>query len=264
MRGVAPWFGLGVLAVVAACALLAPLGGYDVVGDVDPGRAFAPPGADHWLGTDHLGRDVGWRLLLASRAFVGPGLVACLTCALLAVPAGAIAGFVGGPLATGVRGVFTVVAGLPRFVLVLLALSIYGNHPAVLAIAAGCAYAPTLAEAVYERIEGLRHADFLAAHRAHGVGAWRLLTVHLVWGACRRLIARHLLGLFGFLLVLETTLSYLGFGVAQPTPSWGNMLAFDLDYEGSGWAPLLAPAAAIWLVVAATTWVRAGLAEGEP
>jgi len=256
-----PWIGASVLAIVVAAAVLSPLLGYDVVADVNPSRAHADPSAAHWLGTDHLGRDVLSRLLVASRAFVFPGLLACGIAAGLAIPTGALSGFVGGWIARIIRYGFTVVAGLPRFVLVLLALSIYGNDPVVLAIAAGCAYAPALGEAVHERVEGLRGADFLAAHRAHGVPEWRLLGWHVLWGACRKLIARHLLTLFSFFLVLETTLSYLGFGVQQPMPSWGNMLAFDLDYDGAGLVTVLAPAVAIWLVIAAITWARGGLSE---
>lgn len=257
------WLGSIVLIAVVVIAATIPLAGYDVVADVDPRRSFAGPSGQHWLGTDHLGRDLFWRLLLASRAFVGPGLLACLACLLVGLPLGAAAGWLSGWTAKAIRYLFTVVQGLPRFVLVLLALSIYGNHPTVLAIAAGLAYAPTLGEAVFERLEGLRASSFIAAHRAHGVPEWRLLGVHLLWGGCRRLIARHLLALFSFLLILETTLSYLGFGVEQPMPSWGNMLAFDLDHVEAGWMALLAPAGAIWLVIAATTWARQGLAEEE-
>lgn len=263
MTRAASWMGLGILVAVVLASVAAPIAGYDVVGDVDPSRAFASPSPAHWLGTDHLGRDLGWRLLLASRAFVGPGLLACVTTFALALPLGAASGWFGGLPARVIRYGFTVISSLPRFVLVLLVLSIYGNGATVLAIAAGCAYAPTLGEAIHERIEGLRSADFIAAHRAHGVPEWRLLGVHLLWGACRRVIARHLLTLFAFFLVLETTLSYLGFGVQQPYPSWGNMLAFDLDHAQAGWLPLLAPAGSIWAVIAALTWVRRGLEEGD-
>lgn len=254
-------FGGVVLVGVTLAAFASPFLGYDVVASVDPARAFEAPSPDHWLGTDHLGRDIAWRLLLASRHFVLPSLLACLVCVGLAVPMGALSGYVGGRVAGGVRFLFTVVDSLPRFVFVLLVLAIYGNDPVVLALAAGIAYAPTLGEAVHERLESLRSAEYVVANLAHGVPIWRLVGVHLLWAACRRLIARHLLGLFGFFLVLETTLSYLGFGVEQPEPSWGNMLAFDLDHDAAHWIPLLAPAVAIWVVYASTTWVRGALQD---
>jgi len=255
------WVGGGILLLLLLGAVLGPLSGYDVVADVDPQAAFSGPSWAHWLGTDHLGRDVAWRLVIACGPLVGPGLLACATGAALAVPLGTLAGVIGGPVGSAVRFLFTVVEGLPRFVLVLLVLAIYGQAGWILALVAGVAYAPTLGEAIYERLEGLRQADFILASRAHGVPERLLVVVHLLWGACRRLIARHLLGLFAFFLVLETTLSYLEFGVAQPWPSWGNMLAFDLDHADAAPVALLAPAVAIWLVLAATTWVRRGLAE---
>lgn len=255
------WAGLVILGCTVLAAIIGPWLGYDVVGDVNPSGRFAGPSAAHWLGTDHLGRDVAWRLLLASRHFVVPGLQACAICALIGIPLGAASGWLGGPASGVIRYGFTVLDGLPRFVLVLLVLSIYGNDPLILALVAGIAYAPTLGEAIHERLEGLRSAEYVAANRAHGVPEWRLLLVHLLWAACRRLVGRHLLGLFGFFLVLETTLSYLDYGVAQPEPSWGNMLAFDFDHADVHWAPLLAPAAAIWIVYAATTWVRSALED---
>ncbi|MFK7930898.1 MAG: ABC transporter permease [Myxococcota bacterium] len=253
--------GVAILITVVLAAIVGPFLGYDVIADVDASSALQGPSSTHWLGTDHAGRDVAWRLLLACGPFVGPGLVACGVCVSFGLPLGALAGRVGGPVASAVRFAFTIVEALPRFVLVLLALAIYGNDWWVLAISAGVAYAPTLGEAVFERMEGLRSAEYLTANRAHGVPEWRLLTVHLLWAGCRRLILRHLLGLFAFFLVLETTLSYLDFGVQQPNPSWGNMLAFDLDYADATVWVILAPGAAIWAVLAATTWVRAGLSD---
>ena len=261
VRDPLPWLGAAILVTVLLAAVLGPLSGYDVVADADPGRVFAAPSAAHWLGTDHLGRDVAWRLVIATGPLVGPGLLACGVGAALAIPLGTASGVLGGPVATAIRFAFTVVEGLPHFVLVLLVLAIYGHDGLILALVAGVAYAPTLGEAIHERLEGLRQADFILANRAHGVPETQLVLVHLLWGACRRLIARHLLGLFAFFLVLETTLSYLEFGVQQPWPSWGNMLAFDLDYADATPAALLAPALAIWLVLAATTWVRRGLSD---
>src|SRR5690606_13033820 len=84
------------LAVVVLAGLLAPLSTYDVIMDVDPSRAHEGPAAAHWLGTDHLGRDVLMRLVFACQFFVGPGLLACGVALVLAVPAGAVAGFRGG------------------------------------------------------------------------------------------------------------------------------------------------------------------------
>ena len=250
---------LGVMLV----GLLAPLSGYDAIADVDPTRADLGPSAQHWLGTDHLGRDTASRLLLACRSFTGPGLLACLLAAIIGVPAGAIAGYTGGWTAGVVRFGFTVVGSIPRFVLFLLALSIYGSSMWVLAIVAGIAFVPSLGEAVYGRIEELRRADYVVANQAYGVPPWRILWVHLVWAVCRRPIAQKLITLFGYFLVLETTLSYLRVGVSEPTPSWGNMLMFDWGRSINVWN-VAAPALALWMTVGATARLAEATARSEP
>lgn len=259
---VASALGLALLALVVITALLSPLAGYEPGLDVNVGARSLAPSLAHPLGTDHLGRDVLWRLLLACRAFMGPGALACAVAAALAVPAGGLAGFYGGPVGSVLRFGSTVVASVPRFVLVLLVATVYGNSLALLGVAAGVAYAPALLEDVHARVEELRTSEMVLASHAHGVPTWRLLWVHLVIGACGGIILRHLVLLFGFVVVLETTLSYIGgFGVPEPTPSWGNMLVFDWGYDGSV-VSRLAPAVALWATVAATTAVG-GLLGGR-
>jgi peptide/nickel transport system permease protein len=245
-----------VLTFVVALGLSAPLLGYDPAVDVDPSRAGMPPSFGHWLGTDHLGRDIAMRLALACSSFVGPGLAACAVAAALGVPAGALAGYHGGAVASVVRYVFGVLASVPRFVLVLLALAAWGDSTRVLAFVAGLSFVPILGEAVHARIEELRTAEYVLANRAYGLPAWRILWVHLVWAACGPRIARQLVGLFGYFLVLETTLSYIGgFGVQEPTPSWGNMLVFEWGRGGDNPWNVLAPVLALWLTAVATAWL---------
>ena len=254
--------GAGILALVGVAWITSLVGGFDVVADVDPSRAGATASAALWLGADHMGRDVAWRLITASRAFVGPGLLACLVALATAVPSAAWAGHRGGLAAAVVSYAYTVIGAVPRFVLVLLACSIYGNHPWVLATAAGIAYAPALGEAIEGRIVALQSADFVQATRAHGVTGASLLWYHLIWVNGRRLIARHLLYLFGYTLLLETTLSYIGgFGIEEPSPSWGNMLAFEFGIPDGNPLAWAAPALAIWVVIFGTVLLAGSLLE---
>ena len=249
-----------ILLAVLAVALAAPIMGYDIATDVHPNATNLGPSAEHWLGTDHLGRDTFWRLILASQSFAGPGLLACWVAALLAIPAGALAAYRGGAIEAGLRYGFTVLASLPRFVLVLLVCTIYGDDLYLLAIAVGIAYTPTLGEAIFARIESLRSQQFVLANRAYGLSSFRILWFHLVLAACGRLVARHLLSLFAYFLVLETTLSYIGnLGVQEPAPSWGNMLVFEWGTERS--LSVIAPALAIWFTVAAATWLASAFGE---
>lgn len=257
--------GLALVASLGAAWVLALALPYDVVADVDPTRASLGPSLAHWLGTDHLGRDVAWRLLLGSRAFVAPGLLTAVIAGGVGGAAGALAGWFGGPLSALVRYAFTVGGSVPRFVFVLLAGAIFGPDPVVLAVATGIACAPGVGEAVYARLEELRRAEFVLALRAHGVPEARILLYHLLWINARGLVARQVLQAFGFFLVVETTLSYLGgFGVQEPTPSWGNMLAFEFGIPDGNLYAWMAPAAAIWLGILGTALLGQdlGLREG--
>lgn len=252
--------GSAFLVGVVLVALLAPLSGYPVGADVDPTVRSLGPSVRHWLGTDHLGRDVFWRLALASRTFVGPGLLSCGIAALVGVPLGAIAGWRGGPLSLAIRTGLASVAAIPRLVLVLLGCAIYGDGPIALAAITGLGAAPTLAEAVLERIERLRIEEFVLASQAHGLSDLRILALHLVALASGPGIVRRLFETFGAFVVIECTLSYLGgFGVQEPMPSWGNMLAFEW---GRGFASsVVAPALAIWTTVGACVLTSRMFAE---
>lgn len=250
------------LGVVVLIGLVAPFGEWQHALTVEPMRAGQGPSALHPLGTDHLGRDLFARLQLGTAAFAGPGLLACGVALVLAVPSAAISAYRGGPLGQLTRFGFTSLAAIPRFVLVLLVLSIYGDSSTTLALVAGASYVPMLGEAVYERIERLRGEEYVLASQAHGLAGSRILWVHLVWFACGRLIGRHMLSLFAFYLVLETTLSYIGgFGVQEPQPSWGNMLAFEWGRRSALDPGLLAPGIALWVTLALTS--RAGQSLGE-
>lgn len=252
--------GAAALAVVLGIALLSPLAGYPVGADVDMAARSQGPSAAHWFGTDHLGRDVFWRTLLASRAFAGPGLLAAFVTAAVGVPLGAFAGWTGGSAATGVRACLGAVAAIPPVVLVVLGCARFGAGGFALPVLAGIAGVPSLAEAVRARIERLRVDEFVLASRAHGLSDARILAVHLVGVACGRTIARKLVEGFAGFVVLECTLSYLGvFGVPEPVPSWGNMLAFEWG-RGLG-ASFLAPALALWCTVCATVLAARVFAE---
>ncbi len=249
------WATTAFLCAVILAGVFAPWLGYDPVADVDPLRANLPSSATDWLGTDHLGRDIAWRLLLSTSAFVGPGIAASLVAALLGVPAGAWAGFKGGWIAAAVRYAFGTLASLPRVVLILLVMSIYGNHLGILSLAAGVTYAPIVGESVYHRVADLRHADYVVANRAYGLTEWRILWVHLVYALCGRSIVQLMLRLFGAFLTLETTLSYIGgFGVREPQPSWGNMLVFEWG-RGASAAPAAIAIVLTVLAIARTAHV---------
>ena len=254
-------FVLAAVLCLWACATVWP---YDVVADVHPDHAEAAAGAAAWLGTDHLGRDVFARLVHATSAFMAPGLAAAALATTLGGALGALGGWFGGVTERAVGWLFTVVAAIPRLVLVLLACTIFGSGAWILAVAVAVGCAPETGSAVLGQILRLRQAEFVTAARAHGLPDARVLMYHLLWVNCRHALARQACQVFGFFLVLETTLSYLGgFGVPEPTPSWGNMLAFEFGIQdGNPWASV-APALMVWATVWAANAVGGELGRAE-
>lgn len=210
--------------------------------DVDPGAAvttpWSGPSAAYPLGSDHLGRDLLLRLVEGTQTFVGPGLCAALTAAVLGVPLGALVGYwPDAPASSWVRAALTLVASWPRLVLVVVCVSIFtatASDPAafaaarlyVLALLTGVTAVPQVAEAVAERVARFHREEFVEAARAHGVPERSILVRHILWANCRALIARQATLCGAGFLVIETSLSYLGdYGAPPPRPSWGNVLA---------------------------------------
>lgn len=250
------------LLAIGLVALVATFSGYHPAADVDPSRASLPPDATHWLGTDHQGRDVFLRLCQATRAFVGPGVLAAVLATVLGAPLGVLAGALGGPTERAVRSLGAMVAAIPAVVLVLLVVTIASSDPWTLALAAGLAGWPAMVEVAADGAARLRVEGALRGWEAHGLAPLRILGVHLLWAASTPALARQGLATFGGFLVLETTLSYFdGFGVPQPWPSWGNMLVFDWGRTGGNPLAFLAPAAAligaVWAVQVLTDALEA-------
>lgn len=246
-------------AAVLAALCLGALAPYDAVADVHPALADAGATWAHWLGTDHLGRDVLRRTLAGAGAFLGPGVGAALVAGLAGGALGAAAGWFGGAVAAALRAVTGALAAIPALGLVLLVLLVYGPGPGPLGVAAGLTAVPATAEAVYARMEQLRRSEFVLAARAHGLSDTRLFFRHLLWLNTRDVFVREMLGAVGVVLVTEVTLSYLGeFGVAEPQPSWGNLIAHALSTGCPNRLALAAPCAAVLVALWATSPPREG------
>ena len=266
-RSVTTRLGEAALVCLVLLWLLSLVSNYDLASDVNVEILNQPPTLLHIFGTDKLGRDVAMRMLYATQAFVGPGMLAACVALLLALPTGAIAGWHGGVVASVLRLLTTSLASIPRFVLLLLVSSIYGRDLTTLGIAAGIAYSPTLSEALYSRIVTFRDSGFVLAAKAHGLSNMKVLSYHILWSNCRTLIWRHILALFGFFLLIETTLSCIGgFGVQEPSPSWGNMISIGDLQIGTAisnpfatWGPIVA----IWLVLSAVAAARGTSGEAN-
>jgi peptide/nickel transport system permease protein len=241
-------YGLAVVAVVLASYLLGALGWlpHDPqainVGLINS----APFTPGHLLGTDFLGRDLQSRLILGIQAYFLPGLLAIAIAVAGGAVLGVLAGYKGGWLDTAITYFDNLLDSFPRLVLILLVIAAFKPDIYYVMVVVGITGIPVTANLIAGKIAFLRQKSFIEAAHALGLPAHTVILKHILWLNCRApLVIQATLGMAEAILV-ETSLSYLGFGVQEPTPSWGNMVQSGANYllQGNFW-PSTAPALAI-------------------
>lgn len=223
----------------------------------DYGDRFAPPSAEHWLGTDALGRDVFARALAGGR--VSLVITGAATALALAI------GLATGLAAAGLRGAvdllltraFDALLAFPGFLLVLLLVAALGGGVAQTVAALGVAGSPVFFRLTRAFGRQELQRDYVSAAVALGAGRPRVLLRHVLPNFAGVLVVQAASTAAAFLLV-EASLSYLGLGVPLPTPSWGNVLQdARAMLTRQPWAAL-GPG----LVLAAATLAFQSLADG--
>ena len=250
--------GASIILVFFVVCLISPMVSPELSGELgsSTGR-FVSPSLSHPLGLDPCGRDLLRRMIRATDSFFLPGILACFLAMVGGVLVGTLGG-AGGPWTRrAVAFVLTTVNSIPRLVLILLVCTVFGGSMEKVALAMGLSFIPPVAEEIAQKVEQYRREDYYEADRAHGLSLPRILLHHVIWLNCFPLMVRWVSYLFGYIVLVETSLSYLGtiegfvdMGVQEPAPSWGNMLALAKDslFEGDWW-PVLAPSAAISLSI---------------
>jgi len=204
----------------------------------------------HLLGTDFLGRDLLTRLILGTEAYFLPGLLAVFISLSLGSFFGVLGGYEGGRINIAVTYVSNLIDSFPRLVLILLVVSAFKPNIYNIMIVVGLTNAPIVASLVKNKILFLKQKNFIESAVTIGLPKYVIIFKHILWYNCRSLlIIQATLGMAEAIL-METSLSYLGFGVQEPTPSWGNMVQAGANYllQGEFW-PSTAPALAILFTI---------------
>jgi peptide/nickel transport system permease protein len=188
-----------------------------------------PPGAHHWLGTDEFGRDV------LSRILVGAGtssLVSLLTVAaaiILGTLFGVASGYFRGPTDGTIMTLNDALLAFPSLLLALGLLTAIGPGKYGIVLAIALTYMPSVLRVVRGSALSLREREFVEASRAMGNGEVYTIFRHLLPNCLAPLIVLAT-SMFGWVLLSESALSFLGLGVPPPAPTWGNMLASSRTY----------------------------------
>lgn len=214
----------------------------------DPINRLLPPSAAHWLGTDNYGRDVWSRLVSGGR--VSLGLAAAVTIAATIV--GSLVGLISGffrPLDAVLMRLMDAGLAFPGIVLAMALAIVMGAGAWSEFIALTVIFTPTTARVVRSRVLSLATRDFIAAARASGMGSWMILVKHVIPHTLP-LIMVQLVIKAALAMLIDGGLSYLGLGVAPPTPTWGNMIAEGRAFMTLAPQLIIAPGLAIVLCVA--------------
>ncbi|MBM4426823.1 MAG: ABC transporter permease [Chloroflexi bacterium] len=237
--------------------------------DQDLLNRLQPPSAEHWMGTDDLGRDMLTRILYGGRISLSVGLLAMGVSIVLGTLIGLTSGYYGGWIDSILMRITEIFLSIPRlFVLIAMGMFLRSlNLPNIqagsfmpIAVVIGALSWMGTARLVPASTLELRGREFVQASRALGGSDARLLFMHILPNIMSPIIVSATLGLASA-IISESGLSYLGFGVQLPTPTWGNMLSNTQNQMLTAPWTAIFPGMMIFIVVIAINYLGDGLRD---
>jgi peptide/nickel transport system permease protein len=225
-------FGFIVLLLLVILAVLAPLSPYDPE-ESKISERYQAPSLSHPMGTDALGRDLFTRVLYGGRVSLTVGVLVVLISITIGVPIGALAGYYGGKLDAVLMRVTDTFLSLPSFLVLILLSAILRevdaplferNNVVTIGVVIGILAWTTFARLVRATFLTIRELEYVSASRALGGSDLRIILRHILPNSIGPIIVEATLE-FGYAIIEESGLSFLGFGIQPPTPSWGNLLS---------------------------------------
>ena len=254
---------LGVLAVFVLVALLAPfIAPHDPTLPLDPVKLKDhPPSLAYPLGTDPASRDMLSRLIFGARVSLAVSVFSVVVAMSIGTALGALAGYFGGFFDAVIMRVIDALLSVPRVLLLFAVATLWGKLgvPALIVIL-GLTGWFGLTRLVRAEVLDVKQRDFVLAAHALGTSHGRILVRHVLPHAMTSVTVASALGIASAIMV-EAGMSFLGIGVAPPTPSWGNMIQEGASAPHTHWWVSLFPGLALAITVVAVNVVADGLRE---
>ena len=260
--------GLIILSIIILGVIFAPLSPYDPE-ESDIRNRFQPPSLQHPFGTDALGRDLLTRCLYGGRVSLMVGFLVVLITLAVGIPIGALAGFSGGWIDNVLMRITDAALSMPSLMVLILLSAILreveipffeSNDILTIALVIGALSWMSVARLVRASFLAIKEMEFITAARCVGTPKLRIMGRHILPNAVGPVIVEATLTM-GWAIMEEAGLSFLGFGIHPPTPSWGNLLE-------SAWAhmvkyPWLAifPGLMIFLTIISINYIGDGLRD---
>jgi peptide/nickel transport system permease protein len=240
-------FGMLIVLALVIVAILAPYLATQSPFEQDLAARLQPPSAQHWFGTDDLGRDIYSRVVYGARITLYIASLAALIAAPLGLIIGTTAGYLGGWVDIALMRLVDVFLSFPSLILALAFVAALGAGIENAIIAISLASWPPIARLARAETLTVRSADYIAAVRMQGASRTRIITHHIMPMCLTSVILRITLNMAGIILT-AAGLGFLGLGAQPPSPEWGAMLSSGRQFMLTNWWLAAAPGCAILLV----------------
>ena len=223
-------------------------------------QSLAFPSAEFWFGVDDLGRDFFTRIVYGARVSLLIGFAAATCSLLIGIPIGAIAGYFGGRVDWFIMRVIEIFSVVPPLLAAMLLGALAGGGFFTIIVVASLFGWFGVCLLVRAQVKSFREKEFVRAAQALGASPWYILRRHVIPNSLSPIIVGFVLSVPGAMM-LEASLSFLGIGVAPPTPSWGQMINVGINFMFFYWHMAVFPTAALAITVLATTLFGDGLRD---
>jgi ABC-type dipeptide/oligopeptide/nickel transport system permease subunit len=253
-------FGTIIIAFMVVIAIIGPyIAPYDPYA-INLRAQLQGPSAEHWLGTDAVGRDTLSRLMYGSRTSLEIGLISVFFASLIGITLGSIAGYYGGWVYTVIMRFIDALMAFPMILLALVVAALLGGGERNVIIALSVSLMPQYARLMAGQVLTVKQNDYVLAVKSLGASDLRIMAYHIFLNCFAPLVVQMTLRL-GSAILSEASLSFLGIGIQAPAAAWGSMVESGRNYLLKAPILSLAPGLAIMLVVFSFNMVGDGLRD---
>ena len=252
--------GLVLIVLLIITAIFAPWLAPYPPNDIDMAQTLAKPSAEHWLGTDNLGRDVLSRIIYGARTSLIIAVGATAASVILGETLGLIAVQFGGIVFQIIMRIIDALMAVPMLLIALIMASLLGGGVKNVILALGVGMLSVHARMMCAQALSVKQNDYILASKAMGISDMRMMLRHIFPNAFPALMVVTTVGL-GAVILAEAGLSFLGVGVMPPYPAWGGMISDGYKYILSNPALSFSPGVAIMLVVFGFNMMGDGLRD---